>query len=275
VTGLAFPDYPGSIALDGTAFYYLDLSTGKVMKVPVSGGAPTTLATASNGVSSAIEGLAIDAANAYWTAYTDGTITKVPLTGGPAVILAANEVNPSSIAVDTASVYWRTSQGAVKKLPFGGTTAQTIGSGATAGLAVKDSAAYWATADGVVKGTIIGGPATLLVPDKTIWAFTLDASNIYWTSPTTGAVMKMPLLSTTPTPVASGLAFPIDVAVDATHVYWVGGKTTYTVMKAPLQGGAPVILATGPGTAQRIAVDANSVYWTTVTDGAIRKVNPK
>jgi len=274
VVALAYPAFPKGIAVNGTSVFWLEAMSGTVMKIPVSGGAPTTLATAPNGAQSSIADLAIDATNVYWTAGNDGTVTKVPIIGGPAVILAENENAATGIAVDGSNVYWSNGL-SIKKIPIGGGAAVAIGSNANWTIAVDSASAYWSTPTGVMMGPLTGGTSTLLVPDKSKWCFAVDATNIYWTDPTAGTVTKMPLQGGTATPVASGVESPIDVAVDATNVYWIGGKTTYTVMKAPILGGAPTTLASGPGTSQRIVVDATSVYWSLTDVGAVMKVSPK
>jgi hypothetical protein len=90
------------------------LPTGTITKVPLSGAAPTTLAT----FEGLAGGIAVDAANVYWS--TDTMAWKVPLAGGVATPIAGNLTNgaaayqcigcggfPSSttIAVGATSLY--------------------------------------------------------------------------------------------------------------------------------------------------------------------------
>ena len=100
------------------------------------------------------------------TGSPDGTVMKVPIGGGTPTPIAAGQIGPRLIAVDSTSVYWVTSNSTLMKVPIGGGTLTPIASGA---------------AVGIIAGTGVG-------------AITVDSTSLYWLNsvgPGTGTVMKV------------------------------------------------------------------------------------
>jgi hypothetical protein len=99
------------LVVNGTYVYWVNLGIflvepGSIMRVPLGGGTPETLAGLDHP-----RGIAIDATNAYVTTggdsqYSAGTIVELPLAGGAITTLAGGLDGPSGIAVDATSVYW-------------------------------------------------------------------------------------------------------------------------------------------------------------------------
>ena len=95
---------------------------------------------------------------------------------------------------------------------------------------------------------------------QNIRAFTIDASDVYWTNEgIVSTVMRQALSGGTPIAIASDQHEPYAIAVDAGYVYW----TTYsgTVMSAPRGGGRATTLAEEQCTPCAIAVNDSSIYW--------------
>ncbi|HSQ63460.1 MAG TPA: hypothetical protein VLM85_09615 [Polyangiaceae bacterium] len=117
VTTLATPPAGQSMAVatDGVNVYWTDLTIDgahemTIYRVPVTGGAPTALATIALGQCfKCWASLATDRAFVYFTDGAEddkGTIGKVPVTGGPVTILADHQDAPYTITVDDGCVYW-------------------------------------------------------------------------------------------------------------------------------------------------------------------------
>jgi hypothetical protein len=98
--------------------------TGPVVKVPLAGGDPITLASEQRA-----SGMAVDATYVYWVNmglqannYADGSVMRVPIAGGTPIALVSMQTVNGWIAVDATSVYWTTggaagATGAVMKAP--------------------------------------------------------------------------------------------------------------------------------------------------------------
>lgn len=266
---------PWGLTVDATSVYWTtsgnlsdaqsdggqSFTSGSVMKVARTGGAPTTL------VSSIPYGfveigwsppmVAVDDTSVYWTnvGFEDptaqftptGSVTKVPLGGGSPVALAPRQTAPAAIAVDGTNAYWMT-------------LAPSNGNGAVMKV-----------------GRDGGTPVALATPDQSAFsAIVVAGGSVYWTNST--AIMRVSTTGGTPELVASVDSAPVAVAADAENIYWQtggtirnpdAGSTAGAIEKAPLAGGARTRLATsnvivfGPlfGPSSNITVDSTSVYW--------------
>jgi hypothetical protein len=103
------PD-PLGLAVDSTSIYFtIRASTLAVslLKTPLSGGAPTALASVPGQNAYSI---ALDVTHAYFTDTGENAIMRVSLRGGTAVAVASGQAAPYDLALDCHHIYW-TNQG--------------------------------------------------------------------------------------------------------------------------------------------------------------------
>jgi hypothetical protein len=183
--------------------------------------------------------LAVDETTVYWTAcgtdpYThDGLVMKAPKAGGPADALASGQTCPTEIALDSGNVYW---------------------------LAGAFEEGYQ-----VLRAPKGGGEPVAVGAGRDIRSLAADESGVYWSdcevSTDDCAILRLAPGATEPQALASALAYPDALTLDATDVYWVNGSTT--IMRAPKDGAgaAPAVLASSQFYPQALAVDESKVYW--------------
>lgn len=195
-----------------------------------------------------------------------------------AMTLAAGLADPSNLAADDTSIYVSTSaapmDGSILKVPKMGGSPVLLARGQFLGgyshaLAIDSVHAYFVAVvvtDTGVTNTIMtvptaGGSPQPLVPNLTsVYSFTLDSANLYWTEPQTGSVMKASKAGGSPLTLITGQAEPSVLAVDSTHVYWInrfGGLS-----RMGLDGSNPSMLGTiAADSGPVLAIDATNVYW--------------
>jgi hypothetical protein len=230
---------PDGLVVDATAVYWAD-DQGTVQKAPLGGGAAVPLGGLAG---QDLIGIALRSGTLYFTNF-GGNVYSMPTSGPTPTKLVTLATALSAIAVDANNLYFMTygSSGMVMKVPIGGGTAAPI--------------ATWNVA---------------MMSATPPFNIAVDATNVYWTdqgtSPTTGRVMKTPILGGPLTALASGQLLPQSIAVDGTNVYWVNmgtspGFNDGSVMKVPISGaGMPTTLASGQKGLLGIAVDTKNVYF--------------
>jgi len=103
------------LAVDGADLFYTDYPDGLIVHVPAAGGAPRVLAQGQ----ALPWGIAVDATYVYWANYGDGNVMRVLRAGGAAEVLAGGQTKVNSLAKDGASLYFTLESGDVMKLPLG------------------------------------------------------------------------------------------------------------------------------------------------------------
>jgi len=227
---------------------------GAVVKVPLNGGTPITLAA----LGGYPMGLAVDATNVYLTTTTGCVFSStghlgyelmsIPVDGGTPTRLISelsSDASAHGVAIDNANIYWsyvelpagiyhlsRTEPmlgGKILKLPLGGGTPTVLASGFSQPLSVV-----------------------------------VDGTNVYFTDNIGYTVMSVPIAGGLPTTLAKSTDGnePFVIAVDANHVYWTHGGQGAEIRRVPLGGGTPTIVASGLNYPNALVIDTTSIYWT-------------
>lgn len=96
---------PHSLVVTATHVYWADgqYLEGRIMRTPLAGGPAETLAS-----SYVPGGLAVDDKYVYWgsRARVDAVVQRVPLAGGAVTVVADQQGQPLSLAVDATHLYW-------------------------------------------------------------------------------------------------------------------------------------------------------------------------
>ena len=176
-------------------------------------------------------------------------------------VLATDQPEPSAIATDGAYIYWtHWSRPLVRRLSFTGGAIETVyeGRGEVGGrsLALGSDALYFDEAFNIWRVAKTGTGATVLGHVKQLpMRMTGDDSGTYFEDDDVGAF-----------PAAGGVRMfgnfhdTMDVAVDATHVYWIDD---HALARVPKIGGTVEPLAFGNFAFARIAVGDADVYFGT------------
>ena len=236
IVTLASGQSPTRIALDHGAVYWINRNDYSLARVPVGGGAITTIVTPHVGGAA---GIAVDATSVYWLTLTgdcpplpsSGTVMSATLQGGWVSTLAALEdESPLAIAVNSTNVYWSSISGVgtagdpyvghVKTVPLrgppdGGSPTTLYSSRVDFdpnGLTIDDANIYLASNQLIGRGGVVlklpldGGTATTIAPAKNPWGVAVNGTSVSWTDE--DAVVAAPLGGGATTTLASKLDGP-------------------------------------------------------------------
>jgi hypothetical protein len=297
VTTTTAPATPANIVLDGTTLYFTTVSDGSgatgipdsVMTVPVTGGAPTMLASGKNTPSfSGATYIAVAGGNLYWAANSTvfpgpANVYTTPLAGGTQV--AINAGAQAGMIVSGGNVYFgQTPNLDVITPPSTTPTVLTTAFYSLDDLAFDGATFYWhdgrdGMPDNITKVPLAGGTPTILVNNAgnrgDYTDFVADATTLYWgaaLADQSAAVKSLPVGGGTPTVFEAPLPFYTDaLGLDDTNVYIAAGGFLWKKAKT---GAGPLtcLAVTKTGSGANLVVDATYVYWPDQETGRIMKV---
>jgi hypothetical protein len=222
------------LTVDATNLYW---SSNGIKQMPLAGGTTHTLYTGNSSYT-----LANDGAHVYTTTFDPnlplgGNLVSVPIGGGTVSLPAGGY---GEVAVDARYIYYTTynqasiNNSTIARIPVGGGSPVTLYTGAEAYTDLAKTIAIDATyvylsgyeSGQIVRVPIAGGAPLVLAQSGLPEGLAVDSSYVYWVTTggegtVNGACMKVPIGGGTPITVASGLDFPVAVAVDSTSVYIV------------------------------------------------------
>ena len=182
---------------------------------------------------------------------------------GAQTLLATGLSRPQDISLQAGALYWTDlNLGTVSKISTGGGAVTTLVSGLSApwGIGTDSTSVYFTYASTVAKVPLGGGSVTTLATSGDPYELAVNATDVFWTNPTTQTIMKVPVGGGSATTLGSSLNHPLVVALDGSYIYWTCNWCG-TVSKMPLGGGIPTTLAGGLTNPVGIAVDSTYVYY--------------
>ena len=250
--------------------------------------------------------LAADGSSVYWSAkrhyklltgttgyYLPATLKRYPLPQGPAVTLFSSvDVDVSTFAVDAQTAYFFTtsggSVGALMAVPLDGSApATTLAAGLPTRqrVVLTDTEVYWseytsATSTFTIRkvAKIGGAPVTVATGAVMLSLANSTTADVYWWTKDAAATASLYRLASggaAPALVASGLPYVADVAVNATHAYWLSTGDPApalfpvgSLMKASLAGGPFETIATRLDYPSfPLLIDDRTAYWLKANGG--------
>ncbi len=283
---------PRALSLAGEHVYFaaagLSPEGGGVFRIGKTAGQQAELvAGVVPNVRGAPVAVALDSRALFVARRMPDALEKIPLAGGEGTLLwqsasSTTTGSPYAIAIDDTHVHAVLDAGSavLVSVPKNGGAARGLGTenpwdkSGFFGVTASSGFVIWSSPSELLRIATSGGTVESVLAGQKgdPRGVVLAGETLYWTDwgsyePTSaGAVLSCPAAAcTSATTLASGLYGPLDLAVDATHV-WVTvvgrGQKGGSIVKIPREGGEPVVVADGQATPIAIAIDDKAAYWT-------------
>jgi hypothetical protein len=237
---------PYTVVSDGTSFYFADeTSTGSLYSCPASGCiSPVTPLEAEN----ESFGIAVASGTLFWTSSNDGTVSSASAASGGAAQVLFNQTGtaPFRLVVDGTNVYFTDIYGPVRRLETGGATVIDLTASSepasSIALAVGATSVFFtiATTSTSTGDSIWSVPRNGTQLDTSFAGaldgcdgIAADATDVYWLNrgaenAATGTLATCPQTGCNGSPktLATGLHYPVHIAIDADYVYWTNAGLT-------------------------------------------------
>jgi hypothetical protein len=256
-----------NIDIDATHLYYTEPDRGAVSKVPLVGGASTTLVSGIPARYVSVGMTAVYFAHSYSTTFS--SVQSVPLDGGTPAVLAQFGGLPVRWAFDGQNVYLALYTGSTDPsgvtivVPTDGTAQRSLDVGQL--ISVNAGVIYFSPQRGVLQArSITGGPVTTLISGqedvRDLAVYGTDVFAITWGAwpPPYGRIVRVPAGGGPVAESAPCLGLPISIAVDHGVVYW--GEDFRLRTLAP-DCTARTLFEASNQFQDNIRVDANAIYW--------------
>jgi hypothetical protein len=144
-------------------------------------------------------------------------------------------------------------------------------------IAIGAGHLYWTDGSTIARSSLDGSGVEPSFMNVQAHSIAVDASHLYWTNTLDGSIGRADLDGGGAVPsFITGAENPLDVQVNAGHVYWQnGGSVNFSIGRANIDGGEvdQHFLAGAGEQGCAIAVDAGHIYWTDSLDERIGRAN--
>ncbi len=222
------------LAVDSTNIYGIaransctSIAGGTLMTAPLPGGT-ASIVSSSLGAGFPPQSwrfLAVDASNVYYSNFDVQDLYRVPKTGGTVTRFTSMDLPdaPMAVAVQGSNIYFSAQNTGVMQQAIGSSSiVQLASSGGGNFIAADASFVYYTDSSSLMKVSTSGSTPVKLAANAA-GPLVIDASNVYYLGSST--VMMIAKTGGTARTLATGQSSMVDIAADATSVYWAAGKS--------------------------------------------------